>query len=156
MVLEGGGSPAVIPPVLAHLDSGPPGSQFTCWCGSHTQREQTDGTRKEEQLPPVPASPPAAPWSSSVIRFFLLQTEPTCRLSPGLFRGCLHAVRLHQPGVAQGADCPWWCSSLAGAESTSSGTQWPRPCEPGQSFTSGAAAATALVYVTAPGSVTRT
>lgn len=49
-----------------------------------------------------------------------LQTKPTRGLSPGLLCGCLHSVRLHQPGVAQRADRPWWCSSVVRAESTSS------------------------------------
>lgn len=47
----------------------------------------------------------------------LLQRQPAGRLSPGLLRGHLHAVRLHQPGVAPRADRPRRRPPVAGAAS---------------------------------------
>ncbi len=50
-----------------------------------------------------------------VLMFVLLQREPACRLSTGLLRGHLHAVCVHQPGVAQRTDSPWRRSPVVGA-----------------------------------------
>jgi len=44
-----------------------------------------------------------------------LQGEPAGRLSAGLLRGHVHAVRVHQPGVAPGTDRPRRRPPLVGA-----------------------------------------
>ncbi len=45
-----------------------------------------------------------------------LQGELAGRLPAGLLCGDLHPLRLHQSGVAAGADCSWWSPVMVGAE----------------------------------------
>lgn len=52
-------------------------------------------------------------WSVNV---HLLQRELAGWLPAGLLCGDLHPLRLHQSGVAAGADCSWWSPFMVGAE----------------------------------------
>ena len=67
--------------------------------------------------------------------FFIKQGQLVGGLFAGLFCGDMHAVRLHQPGVAARANRPWGSPNMAGARRSAlqccwASPEWGKPLRP--------------------------